>query len=487
MDNILFIMPDQLRADFLSCYGARHIHTPHIDSLCERGIRFEHCITPSPICVPARAALLTGLNGIKTGVVDNNHWLPVDRQAQGLTTWAEELQRRGYQTAAIGKMHFFPWDAAEGFQTRIIAEDKRHIGIQDDYTDYLNAHGLRRLHGNEHAGYQSNRGAVISPLATEHQIDRWVGDRTVEYLQRVDSQQPFALMVGFPGPHCPYDPPADYAARFNPDDMPASIPATPESDTFRPAVIASNLRAWNGVDYSDFSDAHKRRVRAHYAALVKQIDDQVGRIITVLTERDLLDRTLIIFASDHGDLLGDFDLIGKTYFFESSVHVPLIVAPPHNREPRTEKHTVSLTDVAATIRAAAGVPQPEDTGSDSFPLLADRPREYVFGVTLQGFMLVKDRWKLCRYRSGQTALYDLNHDPTEQHNRVNDPAVAPMLQALDAILQREIIDSLLFSQRTERVDVDPLDPTAPFSQRGWQRRITTDSAKCCKQRASSLL
>jgi arylsulfatase A-like enzyme len=469
VDNILFIMPDQLRADFLSCYGATHIVTPHIDSLCARGLRFARCLSPSPICVPARASLLTGLNPIKTGVLDNNHWLRPDRHALEITTWAEDLRSLGYQTAAIGKMHFYPWDAAEGFATRIIAEDKRHIAIQDDYSEYLREHGLRRLHGNEHDGYHENRGAVISPIPAEHQVDRWVADRTIAYLRQIDTSRPFALMVGFPGPHCPYDPPPEYANLFRPEDMPASIPATPESAGFRPQVVASNQRAWNGVDYSDFQEAHKRKLRAHYAALVKQIDDQIGRILAALRERGLLDSTLIIFASDHGDMLGDFDLIGKTYFFETSMRVPLIVAPPRMTGARTVTHTVSLTDVTATIRAAAGVTNAVGAERDSLSLLDGQPRPPIFGATHQGFMVANDTWKLCRYRDGQTMLYHRPDDPDEQHNLAERDSAAQVLRTLDALMQQEILESILFAQRDTIVEPDPLDPSSAFNQRGWQR------------------
>jgi len=119
--NIIFLMPDQLRHDFLSCYGADFIDTPNIDALCERGIRYERAYSEHPVCVPARAALLTGMNSVKAGVLDNSQWLRPDYRQCGLRTWPEILSAQGYYTLATGKMHFYPWQARFGFQRRIIA------------------------------------------------------------------------------------------------------------------------------------------------------------------------------------------------------------------------------------------------------------------------------------------------------------------------------------------------------------------------------
>ncbi len=127
--NILFIMPDQLRSDFLSCYGADFLETVHIDSIAAEGVRYERTYSASPVCVPARASLMTGLNAIRTGVLDNGLWLRPDRRECGILTWPERLNEQGYYTAGVGKMHFYPWDITEGLQYRVIAEDKRWLYI----------------------------------------------------------------------------------------------------------------------------------------------------------------------------------------------------------------------------------------------------------------------------------------------------------------------------------------------------------------------
>ena len=155
-------MPDQLRADFLRCYGASWIDTPNIDHLASNGVLYKNAVSPSPICIPARASLLTGHNALSTGVLSNNFWLRPDHDSCGQKSFTKILADEGYHTEAIGKMHFIPWDHDEGFVHRVIAEDKRHIHIRDDFAEYLEEHGLRKLSGPEEPGYHDGKMASIS-------------------------------------------------------------------------------------------------------------------------------------------------------------------------------------------------------------------------------------------------------------------------------------------------------------------------------------
>ncbi|MDE0966247.1 MAG: sulfatase-like hydrolase/transferase, partial [Candidatus Latescibacteria bacterium] len=140
--NILFLMPDQLRPDFLSCYGADFIDTPNIDSLAGEGTLYRNAYSTSPVCVTARHNILTGLNSIRAGVLNNGQFIRPDYAACGISTWPELLGENGYHTAGIGKMHFYPWDAMMGYDERVICEDKRWLHIQDDYADFLAQKGL---------------------------------------------------------------------------------------------------------------------------------------------------------------------------------------------------------------------------------------------------------------------------------------------------------------------------------------------------------
>lgn len=471
--NLLFIMPDQLRADFLSCYGADFIDTPHIDSLAARGVRYQHAYTTHPICVPARAALLTGMNAIKNGVTDNGQWIRPDYRACGIQTWPELLNAQGYYTAAVGKMHFYPWDIKMGFQYRVAAEDKRWIHVRDDYYHFLQAHGHRKYHGNEHEGYFENKGAIINKLPLDLIWDRFVGQEACRFLRTYGSDGPFAMMVGFPGPHCPYDPSPEYAAMFNPDDMPPSIPEVPgDAPKLRQNNIDGNRMAWNGVDHTHFNEAHKKKIRAHYAGLVKQIDDEVGTILATLREIGQLENTVIIFASDHGDYLGDHNLIGKGSYFESSIRVPMIVCGPAIPQGEVYNGLVTLNDVTATLLALGGSQRPGYMDSRVVPGLGieTTPRNRIIGAISSGWMIQEEGWRLAQYSTGEHLLFYLPDDPHEQHNLIGDPTHAARLRSLETELHSEIMRAATASHWDKRVyNNESLSSDPGFGREGWQR------------------
>jgi len=456
--NLIFLMPDQLRHDFLSCYGADFVDTPHIDSLASSGVRYERAYSASPVCVPARASLLTGMNAVKNGVMGNDCWLRPDLEECGIRTWPEILSDAGYYTAAIGKMHFYPWDAGHGFQYRSIAEDKRWLYIRDDYYRHLRDHGLRKLHGNEHEGYQENRGAIVSKIPWERSVDRFVGQEACRFIREHGRERPFAMMVGFPGPHCPYDPVPEFLEEIDESAMPPAIPEA-EGDTpkLRENNISGNKGAWNGVDYTVFTDAHKRKIRAHYAALVMQIDHEVGEILATLEEKGLREKTVIVFSSDHGDYLGDHNLIGKGSFYEASAHVPMIAHVPWMGEAKTRRDLVELTDVTATMLALAACERPERMDSRPLPGLGiegEESRERIVGMNRAGWMLFDGVWKLSKYATGEVTLFNLEEDPDELDNRANDSDCHERYLRMDMELTQAMMKSIAEANREKTVDSD---------------------------------
>ncbi|MBT5874936.1 MAG: sulfatase-like hydrolase/transferase [Candidatus Latescibacteria bacterium] len=476
--NILFIMPDQLRADFLSCYGAEFLATPHIDSLASSGLRFERAYSPSPICVPARAMLMTGRNAIQNGVLTNEHYLRPDLAECGIHTWPELISDAGYATSAIGKMHFYPWDIDLGFQTRVICEDKRWLLIEDDYHEHLKEHGLRKLHGNEHEGYFENKGAFVHNNPREHSWDHYVGTAACHHIRNQPKDRPFAMMVGFPGPHCPYDPNEEDLAGLDEKDMPEPIPAVPDNAPgLRETNIVGNRMPWNGVDYEEFTPAQKRKIRLHYAALVKQIDDEVGDIISALRETGQLDNTLIIFSSDHGDHLGDHDLIGKATYYESSIHVPLIVSGPGVPQGECSSDLVSIGDITATMLKTGGCELPDYLDARPLPGIdnSESPsREQIFGYLAKGCMVFDGTWKLCRYTTGESLLFNLQEDPREQLNRIDDPTCQDVLRRLDADLTSDMLRSIADSNQEKLVAHSALYDETEFGRKGWKRRYPQD-------------
>lgn len=472
--NIIFVFPDQLRADFLGCYGADFVGTPNIDRLQDQGVRYENCYSPHPLCVPARVALLTGMDAIKNGVLDNGQFLRADYASMGIQTWPETLASNGYYTAAIGKMHFYPWDLRLGFQHRVIAEDKRWIHIRDDYYHFLRKHGHRKLHGNEHPRYYEDKGAVISRIPWEYSVDHFVGQSACRFIEEYGSEGPFAMMVGFPGPHCPYDPSPEFLDTVDPERLPPAIPEV-EGDTpqLRRRNIDGNRRPWNGVDYTEFSDTHKSKIRLHYAALVSQIDHEVGQILDALEGKSLLDNTVIVFSADHGDYLGDHNLIGKGPFFEAGIRVPLVVRAPWLGESRICSDLVSLSDITATLLSLAGCEVPPHMDSVPLPNLGlpgSVPRSSIVGMTQGGWMIYDGTWRLCKYATGENLLFDIAQDPSEQRNLFHDSSHLPTRERLDAMLTQTIMSSIRQANHDRRVYVSDLSQCPAFGREGWQRR-----------------
>ena len=471
--NIVFILPDQLRPDFLSCYGATFIDTPNIDWIAEQGTRYDRAYSASPVCVPARTALLTGMNAIRNGVADNLHAVRGDYNEVGIRTWPQLLAGAGYYTAGVGKMHFYPWDARHGFQYRVIAEDKRWLHIRDDYYQYLRERGLRKYHGNEHEGYLENRGAITNLLPWEHSIDRFVGREACRFIDNYGGDGPFALMVGFPGPHCPYDPSPDFPETFDPDEMPEAIPeAAGDTPVLRQQNIDGNKRPWNGVDYTEFTDAHKKTIRAHYSGLVRQIDHEVGTIISTLRTNGLLDNTVIIFSTDHADYLGDHNLIGKASFYESAWRIPMLARLPDGPTRQYSDDLVELRDVTATMLAAAGVPTPSHMDSQTLPglgLFGRAPRDRIVGMLSDGWCIFDGEWKLAKYSTGEMLLFNMRDDPTEQHNLASDPSHADTYRRLDTDLTLELMASYRFAMHDRLAQSGDMSQDPAFGREGWRR------------------
>ena len=468
-------MPDQLRHDFLSCYGSTFVETPNIDALCNQGIRYRHAYSEHPVCVPARASLLTGMNAIKTGVLDNGQYLRPDYRACGLQTWPELLNKEGYYTVATGKMNFYPWEKRFGFQQRIIAEDKLWGFIEDDYHHYLHEAGYAKTSFAEVPEYHEHHMACISPLPWEYNVDHFVGRETSRWIEEYDGKAPFAMMVGFPGPHSPYDPATEYAT-FRPEDMPEPLPEessdTSMMRTARRSRSDSTRKSWYAVRNKQ-PPTHETylRQRAYYTGLIAQIDLEIGRIVEALAKKGILDNTVIIFSSDHGDYLGDHGLGGKGSFYEGACHVPMLVCHPAIQKADVSDDLVTLTDVTATMLNLAGRKVPSFMDARPLPGLAlpdENIRDYIFGVLRNGWMLFDGRWKLCKYPQG-AHLFDLDQDPGEQHNRARDPECADIFHRMDSELTTEIMRSTDEAAFSGRVYTFSHSSSPDFGRSGWER------------------
>ena len=312
-------MSDQQRPDSLGCYGNNQAITPNIDSLAEGGIRFESAYTPCPLCAPARYSLLTGRYPHIHGVITNASGLRQREQSI-----AHHLNRGGYRTAAIGKMHLTPWYDNFGFDGRIIAESKFMQNCPDDYGMFLKANGFSREGTFDRMDpvYKANCTAMTSPLAQEMYIDSFIGMSICEYLKNADQGQPFFLMGSFTSPHHPYDPPEPYDTIFDDYNLSSvnfyegEIEVKPRESYDR----FNSKKIWS-IKTDQLNGEQIQKIRSNYYGLNTLVDDWIGRIIAVLKEQDLYENTVIIYTSDHGDLLEDLrDLYASWNFSEPGIN-----------------------------------------------------------------------------------------------------------------------------------------------------------------------
>ncbi len=467
--NILVLMTDQQRPDSLGCYGNNIAITPNIDRLAEKGVIFNNCYVQNPVCCPSRYSLCTGR-------YPHSHRVRANWYAPGKneSSFAHQLGRVGYHTAAIGKMHFTPWYDNFGFDGRIIAESKFHSFCPDDYEHFLNKHGFsRRDLYEKDASYFNNCTAIKSKVPQELHIDSFVGRSTCEYIRH--AEEPFCAFVSFPSPHNPYDPPEPYDKLFKDIEMPLRNMSEGEVNRKpREAYDYINnrpeIKQWPTTT-DKLTDDMVQKMRAHYYGLNTMIDDWIGKIIEVLKKEGLYDNTIIIYTSDHGDLLGDHGLVFKQCFYEQSVKVPLIFNAPKYFKPHIVNDLVEAIDIFSTLCNLCDTWEGEGRQSKSLlPLLRAendyKHREAAFSENYFGRMIRYDDYKLVYYPGKSYGeMYNLKDDPYEQQNLWNNTRVQD--------IKNELLLKLLdWSFKSE--DLLPL-PVRPDHQDNRPRQYYTTS------------
>ncbi len=419
--NLVFITTDQHRGDCTGIDGHPILETPHLDQLANEGVYFPRAYSPCPVCVPARMVMMTGQSPYNTGFFTNSS------SALGQTdTLPRILGGLGYQTQLIGKAHFSPQRARLGFDNTIINESGRYRE-GDDYHLWLNKTpyaGLERATSIGNNDVFSRRSVVPET----HHVNTWTANECIEFLDRRDPTCPFFLWMSFSRPHSQYDPPAPYDAWYDPEDVPPPI-RTPDEDFLPPELREATLR----YDWDRLSPARIARARQHYFGQITHIDHQIGRFLAVLRWKGLWDNTLVIFTSDHGDMMGDHGLFFKSHFFEGSGRVPLILRAPRGWEGAIPAQRygkpVSLVDVLPTLVSAAGgrVSDRAD-GVSLLPALGggDPVEDRIFHGEIGGekrrhHCLTDGRYKYMWFRLGGCEyLFDLKEDPNEVNNLARD-------------------------------------------------------------------
>jgi arylsulfatase A-like enzyme len=501
--NILFIMCDQLRWDYLSCYGHPTLKTPHIDGLAARGTRFTRAYVQSPICGPSRMSFYTGRYMQSHG----SNWNGIPLRV-GELTMGDYLRPLGLQTVLVGKTHmvadregmerlgidpksiigvrvsecgFDPFDRDDGLHPR--GPDGSYDAHQPHYNTYLNAKGYPGENpwhdyanaaageGNKLAsGWAMRHARKPARVREEDSETPYMTRRAMEFIDRAEDA-PWCVHLSYIKPHWPYIAPAPYNTMYTAADLIAPVRA--ESEQADPHPVFREFMAAR-VSETFSRDEVRREVIPVYMGLIKQIDDQMGVLFQFLEQRGLFDNTLIVFTSDHGDYLGDHWLGEKEFFHEPSVKIPLIIYDPAADKTRGSvcDELVEAIDLAPTFIDAVGADPEQQShrleGRSLMPLLRGNPptrwRQYTiseYDYSIQPiaedldvaprdarlFMIADKRWKLIHAVGFRPMLFDLVSDPNELIDLGTDPAHVGERQRLETALAQW---GLRLSQRQTR-------------------------------------
>jgi len=436
--NIVFVFADQLRTHEVGCYGNDRLHTPNIDALAREGARFTNAISTYPLCSPFRAMLLTGMQPMANGMVTNDH-----RLRAGVPSFAEACKSAGYHTAYIGKWHidghgrsaYIPPDRRLGFQKWMVLE------CTHDY-------------------FKSNYHEGDSP-----QMRTWEGYDAIaqtraaqQYLRERADQGPFALFVSWGPPHNPYVAPDAYMKRFQPKQMRLR-------ENVAEHEISDAMLANSRSPLPKQQEAQRRRIRqqinddnairrwyAGYYAATEAIDDCVGDLRRTLAELKMLDETVFVFTSDHGDMLGSHRFYEKTVPFEEAVSIPFVVRYPRKMPAGiVSDGLLGPIDMMPTVLSLAGIPCPKVDGMDLSHLAMGKPgpqRDALLMMTMTCALNSwtsngTDPWRAVRTKTHTYAkfadgrpwlLFDNAADPHQVRNLVGRPETAPLQRQLDSHL-----------------------------------------------------
>lgn len=504
--NVLVFVTDQQRYDHTGYAGNPLLRTPNIDRIARDGVQFARHYVNNPLCQPARATLFTGLTPRGHGVRTNG--IPLD---SAIPTMTGALLDAGYRTHASGKLHFqnyFPprganvdttaqrVDPRTDLERRDLWQARRVTKLPSPYyglesTDFLGFHGdgtfgeyLQWLEQNSpDAVSLLSRGRPRIPptgadqswksaLPSELHYTTWTADRAIGFLEDQDrSGRPFFLWCSFSDPHHPYCPPAPYDDLYDPASVPMPMRRVGELDDLAPffrQIYETDLQVSGRAEATSISDEHLREIIAHTYGMIGLIDDNVGRVLNTLSAQGLSKETIVIFMSDHGDMLGDHWLLNKGPFhFEGLLRVPFVWSWPGHFVPGQRTTALSShLDFAPTVLDLCGVPIPEGrtptereapamlppwpgrslagmlTGSGASVrevALIENDEDYL-GLRLR--TLVTERWKITTY-AGQPfgELFDLVNDPGEMRNRWDDPAYLAVRDELRQRLLDEIVST----------------------------------------------
>ncbi len=462
--NILLIWTDEQRADTLECYGNQQVHAPHLNELARSSVVFENAYCVQPVCTPSRASILTGVWPHTHQCIENNSPLPTE-----IPTIAELLGDE-YRCAYFGKWHlgdeviaqrgFDDWLSLEDNYRRYYS-DQAYLNVYSDYHGFLTHHGFA-------PDIQTPDGARVfsrnfaAGLAERYTKASFLGQETAKYLSNYTGEQPFFLSVNFLEPHMPFFGPLnDVHAPEALEAGPAFARPPATNASLRNRALAGYYQAFGMSGYPLKTQEHWRRMRANYYGLVSLVDNAIGTILTTLRESGLEEETVIIFTSDHGEMMGDHGLIGKCVLYEESIRIPLLMRLPRiQRENKVLPGRVSQIDLVPTILDLAGVERPDHLrGRSLLPVVMGQETLGDNDVVVEwngsngidtrrvppGFspddlqrvsaqtwrtLVTHDGWKLNISNNDRLELYNLQDDPFELVNLANSRGMQLHIQRL---------------------------------------------------------
>jgi len=435
-------MADQFRGDALGCDGNAVSYTPNLDHLAQEGVRFRCAYSSTPTCTPARAALLTGMSPWNHGLL--GYGKVADRYPVELPRL---LKQAGYFTAVIGKCHYTPQRNVHGFDEALLDESGREesIDFRSDYRSWFLSVAPQANPDQTGIGWNDYRAAPYA-LAEELHPTTWTANTAARFLHDYQRPQPFFLKVSFERPHSPYDPPARWWKHYENADLPKAHVGT-WAQRYAPRS-SPGYEIWHG----DLGAEQVRSSRQGYYGSVSHVDEQIGRVMEALEKRGWLEETLILFVADHGEMTGDHNLWRKSYAYEPSARIPMLLRWPKGL----------ITADRNVVRA-----QPVEI-RDILPTLLDTAQASHLDAKIDGQSLLD----LLRSNSTWREYIDLEHDlcysPLNHWNALTDGHMKYIFHARDG-------EEQLFDLRQDPHELKNLAPETAHSSElsQWRERLIT--------------
>ena len=453
--NIVLIVVDQMRGDALSGLNHPFVKTPYLDTLMStNAVTFTNAYATCPTCVPSRASLLTGMSPAQNGRVGYIDGVPWDFT----NTIAEVFRDSGYQTAAIGKLHSYPIRKHFGFEILKLHDGylQFHRGTEVPYFEHQRVSDDYVTHLVDKLGTQAdviNNGVegnswIASPWNYDENLHptNWVVNETVDFLTKRDRSRPFFIMPSFVRPHPPYDAPQKYFDMYDPNVDYDSYLKDNWSDYSKTEEFGSIMDSMYG---SKDPKLRNDALRGYYATIT-HLDHQISRIIVMLQDEGIYDDTLILFTSDHGEMLFEHNLYRKALPYEGSANVPMILKVGKNiKEIKTRKTdtVAAINDIMPTLLDFAGLEIPDQVDGISFKnhVLEEEnvTRDYVHGEHEYGLysnhFIVSNEYKYIWFsQTGREQLFDMKNDRKELNDLVDDASSKAVLEEYRKILIKEL-------------------------------------------------